>query len=93
MNCALCKTKVPDEKIMFQDECDHCGGDLHICLNCSFYDPNVSKQCREPAIPEVVLDKEPKNLCEYFNKLAAGHGQAGESAGDAARRKLDGLFK
>lgn len=93
MNCALCKTEVPEGKIMFRDECDHCGGDLHICLNCSFYDPNVSKQCLEPAIPEAVTDKERKNLCEYFQIKAAGAGQGDESASDAARQKLEELFK
>ncbi len=93
MNCALCKTNVPDGKIMFRDECDHCGGDLHICLNCSFYDPNASKQCREPAIPEAVTDKERKNLCEYFIQLAEVQDQEGESASEASLRKLDELFK
>ena len=93
MNCPFCKTKVPEGKIMFLDECDHCGGDLHICRNCSFYDPNVSKQCREPAIPETVRDKERKNFCEYFKPAAEGPDQADESASDAARQKLDTLVK
>jgi hypothetical protein len=78
---------------MFRDECDHCGGDLHICLNCSFYDPNVSKQCLEPAIPEAVTDKERKNLCEYFQAKAEGTGQGDGSASDADRQKLEDLFK
>jgi len=92
MNCHFCKTEAPEGKIMFRDECDHCGADLHICLNCSFYDPHASKQCREPAIPEEVRDKERKNLCEYFQPKTAGQGQANESA-DAAKRKLEELFK
>jgi len=93
MNCALCKTRVPEGKIMFRDECDHCGGDLHICLNCSFYDPHVSKQCREPAIPDAVTDKERKNLCEYFRQAEGAVGQMVDSAGDDARQKLESLFK
>lgn len=92
MNCAFCKTKIPEGNIMFRDECDRCGGDLHICLNCSFYDPNVSRQCLEPAIPESVLDKERNNHCEYFKK-GEGQGQADESASEVARRKLESLFK
>lgn len=93
MNCAFCKTRVPDEKIMFRDECSHCGGDLHICLHCSFHDPHVSRQCRETAIQDAVRDKERKNLCEYFKAMAEGQDQAGESASEADRRKLEELFK
>ncbi len=78
---------------MFRDECEDCGGDLHICLHCTFYDPHASKQCREPAIPEAVTDKERKNLCEYFIPIAEGSEQAGESASEDARRKLEELFK
>jgi hypothetical protein len=73
MNCHFCKTETPDGKIMFRDECERCGADLHICLNCSFHDPHASKQCREPAIPEEARDKELKNLCEYFQPREVGH--------------------
>jgi len=93
VNCAFCKTRVPEGKILFRDECDRCGGDLHICLNCTFYDPHASRQCREPAIPEAVKDKERKNLCEYFKRQEEGQGQGGEAASEAARRKLEALFK
>jgi hypothetical protein len=92
MNCALCKTKVPEGKIMFRDECDHCGGDLHICLNCSFYDPNVSRQCREPAIPESVRDKERKNLCEHFKQMTEGQGKVSDSTSEAVKQELEALF-
>ena len=93
MNCALCHRYVPDEKITFRDECEHCGGDLHICLNCTFYDPYASKQCLEPAIPDSVKDKERKNICEYFKPKTDGDEQAGESEIDETRRKLEELFK
>ncbi|MBU0481099.1 MAG: hypothetical protein KKG47_08355 [Proteobacteria bacterium] len=78
---------------MFRDECDHCGRDLHICLNCAFYDPNVSRECREPAIPDAVHDKERKNLCEYFKMKGGENDAAYESESEAARRKLEELFK
>jgi hypothetical protein len=93
LNCAFCNTRIPDEKIQFRAECDRCGGDLHICLNCAFYDPQVSRQCREPAIPDSITDKERKNLCEYFMLIENGFDQAKESASEAARRKLEELFK
>lgn len=93
MNCTLCNTVLPEGKIMFRDECEHCGGDLHICLNCIFYDPGAARQCREPAVPEAVHDKERKNLCEYFRQKTAAADGAGEAASAVARRQLDDLFK
>jgi hypothetical protein len=93
MNCAFCKTPAAEEKIGFRDECTRCGGDLHICLNCRFYDQHASRQCREPAIQEGVKDKERRNLCEYFKPAAQGPTDKGESASEAARRKLEALFK
>jgi len=93
MHCAFCKTPIGDGRIGFRDECPRCGGDLHICLSCRFYDPHVANQCREPAIPEPVRDKERRNLCEYFKPAAAGLNDKRESAGDEARRKLEALFK
>jgi len=93
MNCAFCKTLVREERIGFRDECTRCGGDLHICRNCRFYDQFASRQCREPAIPEGIKDKERRNLCEYFKPAADGQEGSGESASDTARRQLEALFK
>lgn len=93
MQCPLCKTPVAEGKIGFRDECPRCGGDLHVCCNCRFYDRFASRECREPAIPETVRDKERRNLCEYFQPTAAGAEESGESASAAARRKLEELFK
>lgn len=93
MHCAFCKTKVTEESIGFRDECTRCGSDLHICLNCRFYDPHAANQCLEPAIPEAVKDKERRNLCEYFKPAPDGKDEAGESAEEAARRQLEALFK
>jgi len=87
-------TLISEERIGFRDECSKCGSDLHICRNCRFFDLYAANQCREPAIPDPVSDKERRNLCEYF-KPSDQQGQAGkgESAGDAARRQLEALFK
>jgi len=93
MHCALCKTPLAEEKIGFRDECPRCGGDLHICRNCRFYDQYASRQCREPAISEGVTDKERRNLCEYFKPVTPGMEDQGEAESAAARRKLEALFK
>ena len=93
MLCAFCKTKASEESIGFRDECPKCGGDLHICRNCRFYAPHAANQCREPAIPEPVRDKERRNLCEYFKPAGADRVDQGEAASAETRRQLEALFK
>lgn len=93
MNCVFCTTPIIEASIGFRDECPRCGADLHICLNCRFYDQYASRQCREPAIPDTVKDKERRNLCEYFKPATSEAAPTGESASAAARRKLEALFK
>lgn len=58
-----------------------------------FHDQQASRQCREPAIPEGVKDKERRNLCEYFKAARLEQDDKCESASSAARRKLEELFK
>ena len=66
MQCALCQREVDiGDKVYFRDECSHCSGDLHICLNCEFYDRHAAKECREPSA-ELVSNKERANYCDYF---------------------------
>jgi hypothetical protein len=93
MRCTFCNTQPAEERIGFRDECSRCGSDLHSCRNCRFYDQYASRQCREPAIPDSVTDKERRNLCEYFKPAATGQEPTGESTGQAARRQLEALFK
>ena len=92
MNCVFCKSPAGEDRIGFRDECSSCGHDLHICLNCRFYDQHASRQCREPAISDTVNDKERRNLCEYFKPAPQGQESEG-SASETARRELEALFK
>jgi len=91
MRCATCN-KIVDTagKILFRDECPHCGADLHICLNCLFYDTGAENDCRE-SNAELVLDKEKANFCEYF-RPADGQAAAPHAV-DEVKKKLDALFK
>ena len=94
MYCAFCKNAVVvGERIGFRDECSRCDGDLHICLNCRFYDQHASRQCQEPAIAEAVNDKDRRNLCEYFKPTEQGPEDQGESTSETAHKKLEELFK
>jgi hypothetical protein len=90
MNCAFCQKETTEKKIHFRDDCPACGRDLHICLNCEFYDPNAYCQCKE-SIRELVQDKERANYCDFFRPSAIGaSGPVGQ--GDTLN-KLNDLFK
>jgi len=94
MRCFGCDAVIalaPGERVGFRDECDHCGADLHVCRNCALHDPGAHNQCREPNT-EWVGDRERGNHCEYFAPSDRGGGEAAVAA-DAARAKLDSLFK
>jgi len=90
MICAFCRREIPEIRIHIRDECPGCGRDLHICLNCEFYDRNAYRQCRE-SIREPVQDKEKANYCDFFRPAKPTGANKGPE-GDA-RKKLDDLFK
>ena len=71
-------------------ECPHCRAQLHVCRQCTFYDPAVGQQCREP-VAESVTDKQRANFCGYFQFNPNAHSpQANQAA--AGRAQLDALF-
>ncbi|OGS22442.1 MAG: hypothetical protein A2252_01230 [Elusimicrobia bacterium RIFOXYA2_FULL_39_19] len=49
----------------FKTNCEKCSSDLHVCLNCRFYDTHQPYQCAEH-IQEPVADKARFNFCEQF---------------------------
>lgn len=90
MNCTFCGKEISEMKIHIRDECPACGRDLHICLNCEFYDRNAYRQCRE-SIREPVPDKEKANYCDFFRSTKSGFGSGGTE--NDAFKKLNDLFK
>jgi len=90
MNCAFCFHEITEVKIHIRDECPVCGGDLHICLHCEFYDTNAYRQCRE-SIREPVRDKEKTNYCDFF--LASKRNASHDGHENEALKKLNNLFK
>jgi hypothetical protein len=48
-----------------RDTCPQCGGDLHSCKNCQFYEAKAYNECREP-VAERVQDKDRANFCDQF---------------------------
>jgi len=92
MYCYHCGKAIPiEEKIARETMCPHCNVPLHVCLNCTFYDPNAYHQCREPQA-EYVSDKASANFCEYF-KFADRIPSPKSDRSAEARQKLDELFK
>jgi hypothetical protein len=89
MKCRKCKAPITAEKISFRDECPVCGEDLHVCLNCLFYDTGKANSCREDKA-EFVKEKERANFCEYFRFTER---QIETSAKEEAEKRWKELFK
>lgn len=93
MKCFHCQKEIEIlDKVGFRDDCEYCGSDLHVCLNCTFYDERAYNECRETSADRVV-DKERANFCEYFQSSTGTDSSQKLSAADEAKRKLEELFK
>lgn len=92
MRCYACGYEnelASGERVGFRDDCDGCGGALHVCRNCRHYDDAAYNECRESSADRV-LDKERANRCDYF---AAGAGGGADRASDRDRAELERLFR
>lgn len=79
------------------DSCPVCLSDLKCCLNCRFFDPHLSNQCREPQV-DPVLEKDRANFCELFqyretSSLSVPGMGGAQSEKDRAKAAFDSLFK
>jgi hypothetical protein len=95
--CSYCGSPLlADRKPGFNEVCELCGKDLHVCLNCRFFSKEARWECSE-TVDEHVLDKGHRNHCDWYENsptlLRPGAGRAGErKSADQARRDLDRLF-
>ncbi len=91
--CHHCRKPVEFEHPLSRTaECAECGRDLHVCLNCRLFDEKAHNQCSEP-LADWVVRKETANFCDYFVFADAPAAGAKGPASEAARRRLDDLFK
>lgn len=74
-----------------REECPACRAELHVCRMCQFWDPRITKQCRQDDAEEV-RNKEQANFCDYFRPRPAAFDEAGASAEQRAKQELDALF-
>jgi hypothetical protein len=87
--CFKCRRPVAVEKISFREECPQCRADLHVCLNCVFYDEGKANKCREPQA-DYVKERDKANYCEYFSFK---DDQAKKSAKEEAEKLWENIFK
>lgn len=95
ISCFHCKNAIELDsttgaRIGFRDSCPRCSSDLHVCLNCKFYDEAAHHECRETSA-EWVKKKDSSNVCEYFRPRPAS-----AASGDDKKKtlsSLDDLFK
>jgi ribosome-binding protein aMBF1 (putative translation factor) len=94
-HCALCGNEVETGKgISVKASCHHCGGDLHICLNCSFYSKTSHNNCTEPR-SEKQRSRDKGNFCDWF-RFKEGLSQDGSASSDSrddVKKKFDDLFR
>lgn len=91
--CHACKKELSiGRSVGRKDACPSCGADLRCCLNCTFFDPAASKQCREP-VADRVKDKSKSNFCDFFTFSEQAASSRTQTASDEARKILDDLFK
>jgi len=91
--CFYCKREIKgSNRFGFRDTCNYCNSDLHVCLNCRFYDRHSYNECREPQ-SEWVKDKDRANTCDFFAfKDARDKNQKADKAAEA-KAKLNEIFK
>ncbi|MCX8110059.1 MAG: hypothetical protein N3D15_02280 [Syntrophorhabdaceae bacterium] len=85
--CGTCKSIIDMDEITFRSECPSCRSDLHICLNCMFYDPGKSNSCRETRADHV-REKDRANYCEYFRFNEKDEKKSGKEEAERLWREI-----
>jgi hypothetical protein len=70
------------------ESCLKCRRDAKVCLNCSFYERHLNRECTESQA-ELVKDKEKSNFCDWFD---AKHVTSNSGVSDVSVSPLDQLF-
>ncbi|MBU6469206.1 MAG: hypothetical protein KGL00_06305 [Gammaproteobacteria bacterium] len=72
-------------------ECLACRAELHVCLQCRFYDPRKPEGCTEERA-DPPKDKQRANFCDYFEPRASAFRPRDTSAISKAQEELKRLF-
>ena len=73
------------------EECSTCNADLHACISCKNYAPNLADSCSEDRA-ESVLDNEKANFCDFFKVNPKAYEKKDQAAATAAKASLAQLF-
>ena len=93
--CHACGYDLSDTRLIGRrDTCLSCGTDLHVCANCTAFDPTAWRgQCREPQA-EPPSDKNAANACDWFTlRVGSWEPKAQDDAAAKARAALEAIFK
>ena len=82
---------IEDFKPGFNDRCEKCDADLHVCKNCKFYDRSMSNNCAEP-VAERVPDDEKNNFCPFFEFKETTEEDLNQSDSAELKKAFDNLF-
>ena len=92
--CALCGALIQplDDSTGL---CGQCGGALHSCKQCTYFDTSARYECQQP-IPERIARKDATNQCTFFSmrvRVERQTTEAGVSRPEDARKAFERLFK
>ena len=93
IQCWKCGTTLRNLLLPFSryEECSTCKADLHACLCCMNYAPNLSDACREDRA-DFVLDKDKANFCDFFKVNPRAFNIRDDADAKAAKARLAELF-
>ncbi len=75
--------------------CETCASDLHICMNCRYYNPTKSNQC-EAQNSEQYVEKNRANSCDEFqfaDRPVTATIISSDNKANKSRAEFDLLFK
>jgi hypothetical protein len=93
IQCWKCGTTLRNLLLPFSryEECSACNADLHACISCKYYAPNLADSCSEDRA-ESVQDNEKANFCDFFKVNPKACEKKDEATATAAKASLAELF-
>lgn len=91
--CAACHAKQESLEVAFTAVCAKCGGDLHTCSNCVYFDTGAHNECRKNVEPRVAKKTKQNQCVEFAPKVTQEFDQETKRSPDDPRSAFDALFK
>jgi len=91
VKCAACGAK-DTPTIKRDSSCSKCKADLHICRQCTYFDPAARFECNKPIAARIV-NKNARNTCELFAARVVVERQTSSGPPTDARAAFAKLFK